>query len=82
MVNHMRHTPGHTGNRRSHHALVAVAATLCKDCGAPRRRHTACSNCGKYKGIDVLAKKVKAPKKTQAEKKVTSKAKVLAKAKK
>lgn len=75
----MRHTSGHTGNRRSHHALEAVAATLCKDCGAPRRRHTACSNCGKYKGKDVLAKKEKAPKKTKKEKNATSKAKTKAK---
>ncbi len=70
----MRHTSGHTGNRRSHHALKAVASSLCKDCGAPIQRHTACSNCGKYKGIDVLAKKVKAPKKTKQEKRSKSKA--------
>lgn len=76
MVNHMRHTSGHSGNRRSHHALKAVVSTLCKDCGAPKGKHTACSNCGKYKGRDILAKKVKATKKTKQEKKAAVKAKV------
>ncbi len=71
----MRHTSGHTGNRRSHHALTAVDATLCKDCGTPKLKHAACSGCGKYKGIDVLAKKTKAPKRTKKEKKAASKAK-------
>ena len=74
MVNHMRHTSGHTGNRRSHHALKAVVSSLCKECGAVKQRHTACWNCGKYKGIDVLSKKVKAPKKTKQEKKSKGKA--------
>ena len=69
----MRHTSGHTGNRRSHHALKAVSVSLCKDCGAPKGKHTACSNCGKYKGNHILAKKVKAPKKTKAEKKTAVK---------
>ena len=70
----MRHTSGHTGNRRSHHALTAVDATLCKDCGTPKLKHAACSGCGKYKGMDVLSKKVKAPKRTKKEKKAASKA--------
>ena len=71
----MRHTSGHSGNRRSHHALTAVNASLCKDCGTPKRPHTACSNCGKYKGNDILAKKTKAPKKTKKEKKSATKSK-------
>ncbi len=75
----MRHTPGHTGNRRSHHALTAVVATLCKDCGAPNRKHTACSNCGKYKGRDVLGKKIKAAKLTKKEKKAAAAVKAKAK---
>ncbi len=63
MVNHMRHTRGHTRNRRSHHALSSVGVTLCKDCGQPKLKHVACSACGKYKGKDVLAKREKADKK-------------------
>lgn len=50
MVNHMRHTRSHTGNRRSHHALVEPRLSRCNDCNAPHRRHRACENCGKYQG--------------------------------
>lgn len=67
MVNRMRHTRAHTGNRRSHHALTAVGTTLCKECGHPKAKHIACSNCGKYKGrevIDVIKKAAKKSKKT------------------
>ena len=65
MVNRMRATRAHRDNRRSHHALTAVRLSACADCGTPHVRHTACSNCGKYRGrivIDVqsvIAKKEK-----------------------
>jgi len=62
MVNHMRHTRGHTRNRRSHHALDSVGVTLCPDCGQPKLKHVACGSCGKYKGRDVLGKKPKVTK--------------------
>jgi len=62
MVNHMRHTRGHTRNRRSHHALKAAGTILCVDCGQPKRKHIACASCGKYKGRDVLVKQEKADK--------------------
>ena len=58
MVNRMRSTKGHTGNRRSHHALAEPALTKCA-CGAFRRRHHACAECGMYRGkqvIDVVAR--------------------------
>ena len=67
----MRHTSGHTRNRRSHHALKAKITSLCKECGALKSKHRACSNCGKYKGTDVPAKREKASKKTKKEKKAT-----------
>ncbi|HEY1037365.1 MAG TPA: 50S ribosomal protein L32, partial [Candidatus Paceibacterota bacterium] len=54
MVNHMRHTRGHTRNRRSHHALTGVGSILCASCGQPKLKHVACSNCGLYKGNDAL----------------------------
>lgn len=59
MVNRMRSTKGHTGNRRSHHALAEPTLTKCV-CGAYRRRHHACPECGMYRGkqvIDVVALK-------------------------
>lgn len=59
MVNHMRHTRGHTRNRRSHHALTAVDLMLCSNCGQPTPKHLVCKNCGFFKGkmvIDMQAK--------------------------
>ena len=55
----MRHTKGHTRNRRSHHALKAPRLSNCADCGALHMRHRVCETCGKYRGkqvIDVMAK--------------------------
>lgn len=55
----MRHTRGHTRNRRSHHALSAVDLTLCSNCGQPSQKHIVCKNCGHFKGrmiIDMTAK--------------------------
>lgn len=76
MVNQMRHTRGHTRNRRSHHALSGVGFILCEKCGQPKKKHLACSHCGFYKGKDILGIQAKADK---AE--VTSKAKKTTKTK-
>jgi large subunit ribosomal protein L32 len=62
MVNHMRHTRGHTRNRRSHHALSGAGFILCANCGQPKQKHLACSHCGFYKTKDVLGLKAKADK--------------------
>ena len=59
MVNRMRHTRGHTRNRRSHHALSAINLTLCSNCGQPNPTHIMCKNCGHFKGkmiVDMTAK--------------------------
>lgn len=53
MVVRMRSTRSHTGNRRSHHALVEKALAVC-ECGAVRVSHRACSVCGRYKGRIVV----------------------------
>lgn len=60
MVVRMRHTRAHTANRRSHHALKAPALATCENCGATRRPHNMCLECGFYNGrqvIDLKAKK-------------------------
>ena len=40
--------------RRSHKALKAVGAGSCERCKTAVRPHRACTNCGFYKGRDVL----------------------------
>ncbi|OHB17342.1 MAG: 50S ribosomal protein L32 [Parcubacteria group bacterium RIFCSPHIGHO2_01_FULL_45_26] len=58
----MRHTSGHTRNRRSHHALSGGILGKCDNCGEVRPRHSVCLTCGKYRGrvvVDVVAKKAK-----------------------
>ena len=71
MVNHMRHTRGHTRNRRSHHALKASSLSLCSNCGQPVPTHTMCKNCGHFKGkmiVNMVAKVDKKAAKAQATK--------------
>lgn len=62
MVIRMRHTKGHTRNRRSHHGLDKQALSSCSKCKQDKLPHTACRNCGTYKNkevIDVLKKLTK-----------------------
>ena len=65
MVVRMRSTRSHTGNRRSHHALKANGTLACANCGKAKLPHAVCTQCGMYKGkqiVDVagrLAKKAK-----------------------
>jgi large subunit ribosomal protein L32 len=65
MTIRMRHTKGHTRNRRAHHSLEEPALTTDKDTGTPHLRHRASSVTGKYKGRQVIDvnKKVKSEKK-------------------
>jgi large subunit ribosomal protein L32 len=73
MVNRMRHTRGHTANRRSHHALKAGNLSLCPKCGAPKLNHAICMNCGYYKDrnvVDVQAALIKKEKKMKERNKV------------
>lgn len=75
MVIRMRSTHGHTGNRRSHHALKKRQPFYCPKCKEPVLQHTACLNCGTYKGrevIDVLKKLTKKERK-QKEKELKEK---------
>lgn len=68
MVVRMRHTRSQRGKVRSHHFLKSGGITKCPDCGTACARHTACSNCGKYKGRVVLNLEVKSSKKAGKEK--------------
>lgn len=84
----MRHTKGHTGNRRSHHALEEARFSKCPSCGAEHVRHQVCTSCGMYRGrvvIDVKGVKDRQIRRKQAKLKSlgqpTSKAKSEADAK-
>lgn len=58
----MRHTRAHSANRRSHHAIKAEALSKCTHCGASRRPHHMCLECGYYNGrqvMDLTAEKAK-----------------------
>ena len=50
----MRETRGHTGNRRSHHHIVAPRLCVCANCGEYHKRHHVCMHCGYYRGKLVL----------------------------
>jgi len=58
----MRHTKGHRNERRQHLKLKPVNAASCPKCKSLILPHAVCSNCGTYRGrqmIDVLAKLTK-----------------------
>ncbi len=53
----MRHTRGHTNNRRSHHALVATNVITDKESGALRLPHRLDETTGMYRGKQIAAPK-------------------------
>ncbi len=67
----MRHTRGHTANRRSHHALKGARFETCQKCGAKHLMHRVCGKCGTYRGrmvVDTMKKTLKAAKKAEGAK--------------
>ena len=50
------------GRRRSHDALAPLHLVACKQCGAMRRPHQVCPECGTYNGDTVI--QVKSEKKS------------------
>ena len=64
----MRHTKGHTRNRRSHHRISSPRLTTCSECGEKHLMHRVCPTCGKYRGkvvIDMEKKIAKREEKTK-----------------
>ena len=55
----MRHTRGHTGNRRSHHALTQTASVTDKESGKLRLPHRIDESTGKYRGKLIKEPKAK-----------------------
>jgi len=64
----MRHTHGHTRNRRSHHALTEARLSKCAKCGTLHLRHHMCVACGTYRGREVVDVMTKILKKEQKKK--------------
>lgn len=62
------HTRSKVGKTRMHKFIKKVRLSLCPKCKKPVLSHTVCSNCGFYKGkeiINVLGKLTKKEKKTR-----------------
>ena len=55
----MRHTRGHTGNRRSHHALEGVKAVKDAESGNLRLPHRLDETTGMYRGKQIFSPKEK-----------------------
>jgi large subunit ribosomal protein L32 len=62
MVVRMRATRGHTGNRRSHHALKSPRLTLDTQTGAVHERHRVSMETGVYRGKKIFDAEAKAKK--------------------
>ena len=56
----MRHTRGHTNNRRSHHALKDMNIVKDKESGALRLPHRVDETTGMYRGKQIFTPKMKA----------------------
>jgi large subunit ribosomal protein L32 len=62
----MRHTSGHTGNRRSHHALKNINIVKDKESGNLRLPHHIDETTGMYRGKQIFTPKVKVAKQSKA----------------
>jgi len=63
-----KHTRSKVGKTRMHKNIKRVVLSLCPKCKKPILSHTACRNCGFYKGkevVNVLAKLTKKDKKAR-----------------
>ena len=55
----MRHTKGHSANRRSHHALKAMTVVTDKESGNRRLPHRVDETTGMYRGKQIFTPKTK-----------------------
>jgi len=63
-----KHTRAKVGKTRMHKHIYHVALNVCPKCKKPVLSHTACLNCGYYKGeevVNVLAELTKKERKTR-----------------
>ncbi len=58
----MRHTKGHSRNRRSHHALVGLSIVTDKESGNLRLPHRLDETTGTYRGRQIVTIKIKGEK--------------------
>ncbi|MEX1248458.1 MAG: 50S ribosomal protein L32 [Anaerolineales bacterium] len=49
-----KHSKGRRDRRRAHDALQARNMVVCSNCGEMRLPHQVCTNCGYYKGREVV----------------------------
>ncbi len=68
-----RRTSSHKRRRASHFALSATNLTICSHCKQPSIPHHACTNCGYYKGKQVIKVKSKVLARATKAKKVKEK---------
>ncbi|HAR61863.1 MAG: 50S ribosomal protein L32 [Candidatus Margulisiibacteriota bacterium] len=52
-----RHSNARTRSRRAHWKITIPESTKCPACNEVIRPYTACSNCGQYKGRQILTTK-------------------------
>ena len=62
----MRHTSGHSGNRRSHHALKNTTIVKDKESGNLRLPHRLDEATGMYRGKQIFTPKTKTTKQSKA----------------
>lgn len=57
-----RHSKTRGRKRRTHYKLDELSVVKCSNCGHAALPHHVCSNCGYYKGRQVIVKKEKTKK--------------------
>jgi large subunit ribosomal protein L32 len=45
---------GRRDRRRQHHRLIPATLVACNHCGAMKRPHTICQECGTYRGREII----------------------------